>query len=64
MHVAVAAGPGSGGVLLPAGGEARTVADLAAAVRELETGSGARAVPGAPEPGARAVPGPGAGRGA
>ncbi|MEU6740410.1 bifunctional 3'-5' exonuclease/DNA polymerase [Streptosporangium sandarakinum] len=64
MHVAVAAGPGNGGVLLPAGGEARTVADLAAAVRELETGSGARAVPGAPESGARAVPGPGAGRGA
>ena len=36
MHVAVAAGPDGGGVLRPEGQDARSVTDLAAAVRELE----------------------------
>ncbi|AWS45361.1 bifunctional 3'-5' exonuclease/DNA polymerase [Streptosporangium sp. 'caverna'] len=36
MHVAVAAGPDGGGVLRPEGRDARSVTDLAAAVRELE----------------------------
>ncbi|MEU1878440.1 bifunctional 3'-5' exonuclease/DNA polymerase [Streptosporangium sp. NPDC020072] len=40
MNVAVAAGPGTSGVLRPEGQGSRTVADLAAAVRELETGAG------------------------
>ncbi|MEV8632481.1 bifunctional 3'-5' exonuclease/DNA polymerase [Streptosporangium sp. NPDC051023] len=40
MNVAVAAGSGTSGVLRPDGQEARTVADLAAAVREIEAGPG------------------------
>ncbi|GAA4227174.1 DNA polymerase-1 [Streptosporangium album] len=38
MNVAVAAGPGGGGVLRPDGQAARAVAELAGAVRELEAG--------------------------
>ncbi|MEV4094907.1 bifunctional 3'-5' exonuclease/DNA polymerase [Streptosporangium saharense] len=42
MNVAVAAGPGTSGVLRPDGRQAETVADLAAAVREREAGSAPR----------------------